>query len=636
VKNGRDGLGAGTDQGISVQRFADSAPVALYVMSYAIKQLLDKALILMIEQCIQVTMPELDLVDDTETGESVEIDELEPIPRKAGRVKGVPNRITVAGSNITPLPPHNNYNSPHPGRSTHPNKAFEYVQGLNPDHKANVMLYVYRRWPVISIPPDPPLPGIKPKTPGKNHARIAKIPAEASPRNIEDLMRWYGSGEYEIYINDSSRNTDKTLKDDRPLAKVWISVTDPDFPPVIENLAWVVPDAPRNQPFIQNLKDKGIWPGSENKEDEEDMANAAANAETIGKLTDTVIEMAKKDRTPLPPAPVQNGDSGGNSRIAEEVVGTMGHMLRETIGVVTKANDPERMVNSVLAAAKTMIPQRDDSQVVIVQSLMEQNKLLMQANIERDREERQSMREEIKILRTVPPPVVTNGTPISPQKSFIEQVREVKEASELLGFSKPEEEEKPVVKAANGFLEKAFEWAPTIFGMWAASKHNAAVQAIAEAMKVNPTAAAQIPQPQAPPNIPVPGPLKATAEAAGLRNGIPVTSPGADSYQPLTEATAPVQEQMPNMIQYVMGQITEPMIQAINAGKTGDIFAKRLVNFHGQIFYDGICRLGKEKLFEICKSWQPLWGIVGAAPDRFELFLDEFLAYGQVETAVEG
>lgn len=77
-----------------------------------------------------------------------------------------------------------------------------------------------------------------------------------------------------------------------------------------------------------------------------------------------------------------------------------------------------------------------------------------------------------------------------------------------------------------------------------------------------------------------------------------------------------------------LAQLEKPLRMSLDNNETGDTFAEKLVEFHGQMAYDVLHNLGRDQLIQILSTYPPIWTVVSAMPQKFSQFLDEFMAYG--------
>jgi len=107
-------------------------------------------------------------------------------------------------------------------------------------------VYVYRRYPVI----DRRL--LNPKAP----VHITSVTGEDARKvNAEWLLREWGSGEYRLSLVDDLRPQGK-----QSLCNTVLEVSDPERPPVIEDLAELVVEHPKNRSYVKGLRARGELP----------------------------------------------------------------------------------------------------------------------------------------------------------------------------------------------------------------------------------------------------------------------------------------------------------------------------------------------------------------------------------------
>jgi len=126
-----------------------------------------------------------------------------------------------------------------------PGEKFAQVLREYPESDG-LKVYVYRRYPVI----DRRL--VNPKAP----VYIASVSGEdARGVNEEWLLREWGTGEYRLSLVDELRPQGR-----QRLCNTVLAVTDPERPPVIEDLAELVLEHPANRSFVKGLRARGELP----------------------------------------------------------------------------------------------------------------------------------------------------------------------------------------------------------------------------------------------------------------------------------------------------------------------------------------------------------------------------------------
>ena len=108
--------------------------------------------------------------------------------------------------------------------------------------KDGTCTYIYRVWPVI----DKKLEDEKAKT------YIDKV---AEPIDEAYLLKHWGSGDFSLKFTDENKPRGHTQ-----VCQTLVHLWDPEIPPVIEDYAELVLEAPANRSFVKGLRARGILP----------------------------------------------------------------------------------------------------------------------------------------------------------------------------------------------------------------------------------------------------------------------------------------------------------------------------------------------------------------------------------------
>jgi len=120
-----------------------------------------------------------------------------------------------------------------------------------------------------------------------------------------------------------------------------------------------------------------------------------------------------------------------------------------------------------------------------------------------------------------------------------------------------------------------------------------------------------------------------------VQNPVQQPTQAPQSTQQLEETT-----QMPthevNQFTQLLAQYGGLIVSAINNGTEGSAFASSIETMFGPVVYEGIAGMGKEGIMLELQKAPNVWGAIGGAPKLVEVFIEDFLAYGQGEEEAEG
>lgn len=185
-------------------------------------------------------------------------------------------------------------------------KFWAYRKSLPAEFHDRLTFYVNREWPRLNNRQnlsEQELLEIEQKK-RKGPAKYVGQYTDINPDNWRnELLRYHGSGDYKIYLNDVGVRGNPKLKSVN-ICRTFVSLRDDEFPPVIEDLGILDLSDPINKGYIQQLKSKGIpIPGELPKEESEDMATSVAvealaelakNKQPIESVTPVFSELLKQ------------------------------------------------------------------------------------------------------------------------------------------------------------------------------------------------------------------------------------------------------------------------------------------------------------------------------------------------------
>lgn len=550
------------------------------------------------------------------------MDSANPVKRGRGRPpKPRPDEILAGDRQAnagmrTPEPPHHMYKTGNPvGRR--PSDAIRWVCRQPDWVKDRLIVYVYRRWPVIDLQAaSDPVPG------GQDPKYIEKRSGMDMFDSVDSLMKVWGSGDYTIRVNDT------VTKKGTIAVIVLDGLRNPDYPPIIEDLRTLVMDDPANKTYIAQLRARGIpLPGDEPQptgptpeeiqREQEEMATSQIldrvteqNERLVEKLVDISQRKGKADEEARP----RHMDSEGEAvRLISETARQTIDMVRQNIG------NPAQQVDMILAAAERMRPAPGPDPMATITPLLQQ---MMERDRERDAQMAQlrdsmtmqqieMMREQLKAFTVhtgrgaVDPAtgnIIPTVNPAGPTSSLRQQIEEYRDLKAL--FAGEDEEDSGSKKSAGGgwtdHLPMILQGLTMLGGIVATSLHNMAVARTGQGQPMNPQ-----------------------------------TAPGPQPGTPNPSPAAPAGSTEDPMLQYYrfLDQIQEPLVAHLNnPDKDGVDFAEWLIGSRtdGYSFY---CQLrdqaGTDNIMALFRSYPPIWSKVGNNEPRLLAFIQEFMERDQ-------
>lgn len=535
-----------------------------------------------------------------------------------------------------PKPPYFRYGTDQPS-PRRPEHFFQWWQGLTPAARDKTLAYVYRNYPVIQI-----------KIPSKKNASGFDITRQIDKRSgndpltsMDDILHYYGSGDYTIHFNQVDPH--KTV-----CMCIIRGLRDDQHPPVVDPNTLAIED-PANKPYIEGLRMKGIRIPGVDPMEESDMAAAATMDRMVGtieRLTERNAQLASKppsapprpEREPVNESIVSQALATGMGIIAT-ASDTQNKMLEKTMekigqlkGDVGQQTDPLAMLDKVASVLKALTPtpvvqqqQSGPSQSdTLLQSAMARADKLETRIFEMQASQLTLLQGMLAKSQETPAVVqakaaVPAGTPTTP----LEMLKELVKLKDGLGSLTGEGErtDNPAPAAGSPWWASLLQNLPTlgqmalgIMAMYSQASYNNAIAATASATQAGANPSATLP---IAPTMPV---IPATEPAPG--NNIP--TPPTDTTIPLPH---PGDSTMAAYHSF-LAQLEKPLRMSLDSNETGDTFAEKLVEFHGQMSYDVLHNLGRDQLLQILSTYPPIWQVVSAMPQKFSQFLDEFMHYG--------
>jgi hypothetical protein len=535
---------------------------------------------------------------------------------KGGRPRKIqpdpPSPSVPTGKRTIPPPPVFKFETDNPA-GRRPADFFRYWNELDPGFLPRLTAYVYRNWPVISIP----TVDKKSASGTRESKQIDKVLGEAPIRDLGDLLHRYGSGDYTIRLNDYILR--------KSIAMCLIrSLRDDDHPPVIGDLEHIVMDDPANQSYIAGLRMKGVkFPGDEPEGEDEDMsAGVAAMAQTIEKLA---IGQQQRPTTAAEDKKKQTDEASGMQSVVKVMAdaATKGSQIisdavTKANEITAKGNDPTAMISlvkEIIGVKETLAKNAEAANPAVQQIDLKALLAPITESLAASREEAKELRKQVadmqaENLKLVRDMLTAQQKPTEAAKptSLKDTLKEMADARDgmrdLLGI-KDEDEAEPLVKAS----DRDPIWARLLLaginmlpGALQVMSYNLAV-AKAGGTPMPPQPVPALPNPDGSP-IPLPPPLP----------GAPTPGDGSQA------------------ILQMLAQIRNPLLRFVSNGLPGGDFAELLIEWTGDpLVHAQLKEQGKEPLMETLALDPHIKQVMSAIPQRFSAFVDEFLAWNPNE-----
>jgi hypothetical protein len=552
----------------------------------------------------------------------------------------------------TPLPPHYKYATGDPA-GRRPTDAMRWFNNLEPWAKDRIMVYGYRHWPVIHTGA---VAGVAPvkvegeKDPVKNESNIFKLSGQLMFKSIEEFTRRYGSGDYEIRINDQ-------LKLKKTILHMWIrDLRDPEHPPNIENPNWILKDDPSNRSYINSLRAKGVklpWETKDEQADkereEQEMAEIRAATAVNDKLVDALVGRLEKAESAQGQAPVASGpDPVAYAQMKSADI--MAETFKRSMETMQAAADPMANLGKMMELVKGMMPPPPPPDQTTAQLFTYLDKLTARTQEQDDRyhklqeeiarEKQSRLEQQVEQIRNqlaggggVPQGQVI-PTQLQPTDTLRARVEELREWKALLSGKDPDGDgdEEPKPAADEGWTKHIpllLNVAMMGMGMWASIQHNAAVARTGQGV------------PMAPPNPmdSLPG-MGGGEEQSAAQPQARRPAPGANGHpQPPSQAQAQQEQEGIAQLMALMARIEQPLIEHLRSPEKGGVdFAEWFIMSEqdGLIRYRKLKeRLDVEMLYAMLMSHPPLSMKLSGMETSVKQFLGEFLQYEEL-VAAEG
>jgi len=540
-----------------------------------------------------------------------------------------------------------------------PRVFFAYWGSLNQALRDRVIVYVYRKWPVLNkywcpkceetlTPPDnkrKPCFCVNCGWRGKITTNIDKL---TGPIEASDVLQVWGTGHYMFMLVD----TDSRIGGVVCSTVVKTETNFRNHPPAVPDKRDVVSDDPTNRSYVEYLRSKREKLRGDilNENGEEDFMSAS-NGELVNKLVDKIVDMGSGRSERLMSRRLSRSARGGEA--GNSAMDRMSDLMAKT---ADRSND--FLLRSVeRSQAMNANPMEQfKATAELVKSLMGGNKgndsssmvTLVQTFMARDAEMNKSVlmlyEGEARQLRTqitdMARKLETREAP-APVKTFKEMIQDMAEMKtvfrDVMGVSEGG-------NSGGGDSDTGFDWAglasaimPSVMSGIVAITHNLAIVSQAQQAGGTPgstpggsagavvapiSAAAAMPvQPQQP----QPG--------AGVQPLQPLQSHQPDNQN--IEDGQPRNEDEMNLLmmkqfQDMFTRLQPSLVYHLELPEEeadGGLFADELVRHYGEQTYKALHGLGEAQLKAILLQWgsAPVTTVALARPTHFDLFIHQFM-----------
>jgi hypothetical protein len=481
---------------------------------------------------------------------------------------------------------------------------FHYWHNLSEECRGRTMVYVYSVYPVMDpfqvLTPEElrEVEKQKRRAPSTN---IDKPDAPFDPEEWEtEVLRRYGSGTYHFKLNDSGISGNPQFPP-KQMCTTDFELNHPDFQPVRD---WRKLDMahPANHSLIVNLRARGIrLPGDDLTQLAEKEEDELAQIQSIEKLTDAVVTMAK-EKAATPPqsiAPDVQGLAGAKAvesvaEGAKQGFAIMSEAIQRANEVQAKNQDPKEYLKDLRDMVTIMQPQTAKPDTSGTDNLMR----MMQMQHEAHMADMASVRAQLAAAETrnqsLLDKLISKPEAGDKPRSFIQEIKALAEGKEALadffGMGSEKEDDTPWwARTIERTLEVLPDKVNTFMGTLAAMR-----------------AGSQPP----------------------IIDGQP---------QPGQAAIEPAKPSGPDaMIVSTLEKLKPAILQCLQDGTPGSDFAAALINeTKSEQLYQFMTQQGKAGLFTLMQKHQELWAATRPSAQRLESFADEFLDVDRVKRTLE-
>ncbi len=534
---------------------------------------------------------------------------VEDPPKKAIlRPKGRPKKDSVSPSALKEKP------FPGPPRATEKHgivpadKFWGYRKSLPPEYLDRLTYYVYREWPKLDFLQNLTLDELEEIRQKKRQKPVKYIGqyADLDPDNWRnELLRYHGSGDFKIYMNDTGVRGNPALKA-TVICRTWISLRDDEMPPIISDLSILDLNDPINTSYIQQLRMKGVViPGDAPqtaKEETDDMATNIA-VETLAKLA----EQGSKPSVDNTANMLQEMLRQSEARHQREIEALTKRL--ESAEARPAPHDDLATTRAVIEMAKSVTqsaaplapppPPQDNKMVDILMQMLKstEERTLQERKLDAERHARDlemlNKRLEAQELRAadLEKARLAQAT-ATPGKSAIQEaislVKALRGATEEINGGNE--------GTGNVWADLAGELGPRVLDT---------IGTVANAFKASTATAPQ--QQQAP----------------------------ATSNVPAIQQQAPQQQGDPQM-NMILNMMKKPILGALRQGVPGHVFGAQIVAQYGEQPYRMATEKGESGLFQMLQSDGEFWGqLLQIGAPTVQSFITAFLNEEAVSAALQ-
>jgi hypothetical protein len=484
----------------------------------------------------------------------------------------------------------------------------DYARHVSTDNRFAGRAYftIYRLWPVINrLPPK--------KRQIDNTDKYLD--------SVQELYHRYGSGDYQIFMNDTKDKTSKEIC--RCFVKGYRNLN--EDPPVFDLEDLVVTD-PSNASYLAWRRTKGLSiPGEDpqprNGDEEMSKELATALLDRNDRLTDQLVTMAH-EREHVDYHPGNGGmDAAASTRVLDVMTAGAKSAIEMTQSAAKKATevqaqqaDPIDGFTRLAAAVQTLFPQQDNSALLKLIEAADARASRLEDRLAEEQRDRMASLEQRLIERAT-------AAPAAPPKSFTEELRERVEVQKLLKeLAGPEEDEEETGLSKRSGKDPWY--APFVplaipVGMFAINSlatmvHNLAVSKTGTGV------------PQAPPPVPADG------ISPEMRQQLNPGDPGANArtHRADGQPLSPQEEQM-NQVRGFIQAIKQPIMTHLNDPEAdGHDFAVWMINGYGMVTYKQVTGTpkAKDEITNAIRAHAPdLWDVMQRLGPAADQFLTEFI-----------
>lgn len=541
-----------------------------------------------------------------------------------------------------PVPPARNIQDPR--------QFFAYWGSLSQAAKDRVIVYVYRKWPVVNRHWCPEceenvVPPANKRMPcmctacgwtGKITTSIDKL---VSPIGVRDVIVLYGTGHYLFMMVDTNRGGNIVCS-----SVVRTEVDFRAYPPMITDKRDVVASDPTNRAYVEYLRTNKERLRGEKINENEDYQVAQMN-DMVGGLVNKVIELSSVRARRGSSGRNRNAASGLDSQAINRITDVMAktaqqsneHILNAVEQARNMQGNPLDMVKQVFEIMKDTNKGKggDGSQdvVAIMQTFLARDSEMNKSVLELYRKENEAQGKELAELKRM---VMSKQT--EPPKGIKEMLEEMAQLKSLVrdvmgvgedggGGGSREPEPFDWVSAAVKIL-------PSVINGVVAVSYNLALAKANE----NGGAAAGVPSaggagpiaPISPVANPETGYANGGGSAAGL-SGMP--GAGGPGNGQLGEGKPQTEEEMQlgliNQYMKIFESVQPRILSFLQDPQDGDgsVFAEELVHWHNAEAYQQLHKLGEDNLKGLLLQWgsPELRALITAKPDQLDTFVHQFM-----------